>query len=225
MKRFLLPVITLSLISCSTGFDRGALRAQLAPREPQINDSQVQMERKLQPQVRAPFKMAIALQLPGAYRQNWRWNSEDRELVEKWGLDLQRRGKLSDFFIMNEMFLEGDSTAALRRAAARHGADAVLMVSAASEVDNYLNPSSLLYFTIVGAFIAPGSHKDALFMIEGELVDVNNGYLYAAAQSEGEYSTVRPAYFSEDKDALAPAKKEALMAFGEEISNRITRSF
>jgi hypothetical protein len=57
--------------------------------------------------------------------------------------------------------------------------------------------------------------------MEGGLVDVNNGFLYAAMEAEGEGSTLAPTFLIEEKDAIDKARQAALKAFGPELLLRL----
>jgi hypothetical protein len=123
---------------------------------------------------------------------------------------------------MTGMFAQGSSMKELRLSAAQHGADAVLVLKAAHQTDSYLNAAAWLNLTILGGYIIPASHRDALFLIEGGLVDVKNGFLYASVEAEGQASIMRPTFTVVDKDAVEPAKKAALEALCPELMRRLS---
>src|SRR5512145_2171842 len=68
-----------------------------------------------------------------------------------------------------------------RSSAARRAADAVLVITGASAVDRYSNWASLLYVTLVGLWVVPGTHADGIFLAAGSVWDVRNEFLYATA--------------------------------------------
>ena len=105
----------------------------------------------------------------------------------------------------------------LQLAAAKCGADVLLVVDGASQSDRYMNPAAVLYLTIVGGYLVPGSHVDSLFMIEGCLFDVDNGFLYTSARAEGVGKIVRPSFLIEEKDAIAEAKTQAIGKFSDAL--------
>ena len=78
-----------------------------------------------------------------------------------------------------------------------------------------------LFVAILGGFVVPGSHRDSLFMLEGVLLDVDNGYVYTGIQTEGVGKIVRPTFVIEDKDAIALAKSKAMAQFGDELLSRM----
>ena len=226
MSRFifrLFPLVFLLFtVACSQGFDRGLVQRELAATPLQVNDPGVKAAMNLKGQLHFPFRMAIALtSSPQRYGKKWRWDAKDKELVENWGYEMQRAGVVKDAFVMSDMFIEGSELVNYRQAAAKHGADAVLVISGASDIDKYLNPSAILYISIVGAMFIPGTHRDALFVAQGGLLDVGNGYLYASVEAEAENTTIRPAFFSSDAEATDPAKKEALGKFTRDLGTRL----
>jgi rhombotail lipoprotein len=181
----------------------------------------IKKARALKPQINKPFRLAVSLKTVGSSFP-LSWNQSDRDAIKGWAKTLRERGVLSDVVVMNDLIEEGESLADRRLAAARYGADALLLIEAASDIDNYTNPLALLYLTIIGAYIAPGTHADAIVMMQGAVYDVGNGYLYATAESEAEGSTVAPLAYVEDEDALNEAKSIALQRFGDELKDRLT---
>src|SRR5262249_37797713 len=75
--------------------------------------------------------------------------------------------------------------------------------------------------TLVGGYLVPSSHKDSLFMMEGILLDVDNGYVYTGVQVEGIGKIVRPTFTIEERDAIAMAKASAVPQFGTEVVKRM----
>ena len=73
-----------------------------------------------------------------------------------------------------------------------------------------MNAASILDLTLVGCYVVPSSHKDTLFMIEGCLLDVDNGYVYTGVQAEGVGKLIRPRFLIEERDAITLAKTKAV---------------
>jgi hypothetical protein len=80
----------------------------------------------------------------------------------------------------------------------------------------------LLYLTVVGYYIIPGSHLDALMMMRGAMWDVGNEYLYLAVEAEGEDDNFAPGAYLSNKEALETAKQHALDDLGKELVERMT---
>lgn len=106
---------------------------------------------------------------------------------------------------------------ARRAAAARVQADALLTISIVTAVDEYTNPLAFLNLTIVGMWLAPGHHCDALAMVEGAMLDNRNEYLYAFARGEAQEKLVRPLMCVESRRAVRSSRLRALQRFGREF--------
>ncbi|MCX8073023.1 MAG: hypothetical protein N3C12_11300 [Candidatus Binatia bacterium] len=132
-----------------------------------------------------------------------------------------KEGIVSDLFLISDLVVSGTDVKSVRLAAAKHGADAVLIMRAASQVDRYLNGFPVLYLTIVGLWLVPDTNVDALAMVQGAMWDVANGYLYATAEAFGEGRATGFGTIVEDKEALAEARKRALEEFGPEFIARL----
>jgi hypothetical protein len=134
---------------------------------------------------------------------------------------LKKDGIVAEVFPLPEILAGKGELKELRLAAARCGADALFLVHGASQTDSYSNAAAVLNLTVVGGYFVPSSHKDSLFTMEGVLLDVDNGYVYAAVQAEGGGKTLRPAFVSEEKDSVAMAKTRAIGAFSDELVRRM----
>jgi hypothetical protein len=110
-----------------------------------------------------------------------------------------------------------------RSAAARVQADALLIVNLTSDVDKYANHASLLNLTIIGMWLIPAHHRDALTIAEGVMIDNRSEYLYAFARGEAEERTVRPYMFANSWKAVRPSRLHALQAFGREFVREVKR--
>jgi len=219
-KMCVLAVLGISGCVVTSGFDRGELHMALDKEGVQITEDTVRKALELRPQLHFPCKVAIYLHDPGS-NYEWRWSAKDKEIILSWMEGLRREGIVADAFFMTGMFTSGSTMKEVRLAAAQHGADAVLVVKGAYQTDSYMNPAAILNVTILGGYILPASHRDALFIMQGGLVDVANGYLYATVESEGQASIMRPTFTIQDKDAVEPAKKKAIESLGPELTRRL----
>ena len=212
--------LALGLSGCLTsrGFNRNLLETQLNEGSAKITEDEIKHIKTLEAQLHFPCRIAVALKRGSSC---WRWTPKDRQCMEAWSDALRKEGIASDVIYMSTMFSQGDNLQELRAAAAKHGADALLVLKGAAVTDSYMNPAALFNVTVVGGFVVPGSHRDALFVMEGGLVDVNNGFLYASMEAEGEGHTLAPTFIIEERDAIERAKHEALVAFGPELMRRL----
>jgi rhombotail lipoprotein len=130
---------------------------------------------------------------------------------------------LTETFLLVDSTIQGNDARKIRQAASRYGADAVLIVEGVTAVDRYNNGYAALYATLIGAYFAPGTESQALFIINGSLWDVRTERLYAIQTAEGHSKSVGPAVAVEDRQVLAQAKKSALVEFSKQIAEELRR--
>ncbi len=210
------------LIGCSSGFNRGEMKSALRASNPVFTSSRVEEIAALEPQVRLPFSLAVSQPLGSSVGD---WDSEEIAEIKSWSAPLSTAGVASAVNVIPASLVRGEcwrshgscSIEPFREAAARLGADVLLLISETSEIDTYVNPLSILNLTIIGMWIAPAHHRDGLTMMEGVLIDNRNEYLYVTAQAEGEASKVRPFAYINDDDVRRAARLAALETFGREF--------
>lgn len=215
----LLPIL---LTGCfARGFDRsdlyGRLKAEQVPGLPEVNETDIVKVQSIKPQLTLPCRVAVYLPPSTGGRRR----AKEKEFIDSWAETLKKEGIVTDMFLMSDLFTTGTSLKDLRVAAARHGANLLLVLQGESDVDTYKNPAAVLNLTIVGGFLVPGSRCDALVAFQGALVDVSNGFLYASIDAEGEGSIIRPTFLIEDRPAIERAKEKALANFGNELLKRM----
>ena len=123
-------------------------------------------------------------------------------------------------FAISDATVASDDLPAIRVAAARHGADAVLVVSGADEVKHTGNGWTLAYLAILPMAFAPGNEVDVLFIAHAEMWDVRNEYLYLAAEAESEARQQRPLFFVDSEQATRDAHAEATELLATELGER-----
>jgi rhombotail lipoprotein len=220
MSRLIFLVLALAAPGCMTGFNREALAVKFQ-KVGVGSDEEISKIQALRPQTKFPCKVAVYLADDGSFR----WTQQDKAQLEKWCAELVNDGVITELIFINDLFASGESSLKeLRAAAAKDGADVLLTIRGATDVDEYVNPASLLNVTVVGAYVAPGHHRDALMMIRGALVDVNNGFLYATSESEGEGRTIRPYFLTDRKSAIEMAKAQAFEVFYQDFAKRLRKA-
>jgi len=226
-------IVVLLLTGCATkkGFNRGEMTGAAQANHPLFLSSNLTVEQleKLKSEVHFPVRLAVAPPII-SYGQSWgsqemnTWNPDETKEIESWATPLKRAGIVSDLVILPALLLEqckgNDQDCALRvsrSAAARTQADALLLINLASAVEKYTNQASLLDVTIIGMWLIPGHHRDALTIAEGVMIDNRNEYLYAYARGEAEEKTVRPFMYASSWKAVRPSRLRALQSFGREF--------
>ncbi len=223
MKYLLLCLSALFLFSCATsqGFNRDRMRSQLNE-DTVKTESDIEEILKLKPQLPKKFKLAIYFKVPTEYYYRYnKWNAENKEHFELLKKDLIKKGIVSDAFIINESIVHGKKLKDIRVAAARAGADAVMVIDGVSSVDKYNNPLGATYCLIITPFFVPGTEADALYVSRANLWDVRNEYLYLSIESEGMAKETRPAFFIENSRVIEKAKNAALKDLAPDILDRI----
>lgn len=226
MRNIVTIMLLLSLAACasSRGFDRGALKSQVADQKV-ITEEDIQKTLNLKPQLPSPFKLAIYFAQPASTRYYgglWNWRSEDKDAIKAATDALKTGDAVAETVFISEDIVEGHDNRAIRMAAARAGADAVLIVRGISDIDRYNNVLGYTYALILPPLFIPGTVADGLFMVTASMWDVRNQYLYLSAEAEGNSSQTRPAIFIEESQVIKAAKTDALAALSKELSARLT---
>ncbi len=217
---------TCLLIGCAgRGFDRGALVRAARVGQPEVTDAEIARTLALRPQLTFPFRLAVWFRQPQKDHYSrasvFRWRDEDREAVLGALRPLVAERIVEEVVPIADVTIAGEDLRAARLAAARHGADALLVITGASDVDRSQNAAALLYVTIVGFWIVPGTHADAMFLATGSLWDVRNEFLYATAEAEGTSGRTRPFALLEDGEVVAEAKRAAVADLAKELGARV----
>lgn len=215
------------------GFDRGAMRQQMNRQTVQVTDDDIQATLARRPQIQFPMRIAVVVATSGyslGQQANCRLTADDIDSIMSAEKDLKDEGIVSDMVIVSEALIErsysypSNNNTQLknwRLAAARYGADALLVVNSTAATDRDSNVLSLLYLTIAGFWVSPGTRCDALYMMDGVLVDVRNEYVYATVQSEGTDHVTRPLAILDEAVAVDGARAKAVEAFKPELLKRI----
>lgn len=215
----------------SSGYNAGEMNSALQSAKPSYasggfsNQSVAEIE-AMKPQLKLPARIAIAP--PVQTFRRWQgndpldtWTPEEVSILESWEQPLRTAGIASQVFVLPRALI-GDCESrdnycrvdAPRQAAARAHADALLIVNLATATDEYANPASAFYLTVIGMWLAPGSHRDALTIAEGMLIDNRNEYLYAFARGQGESRSLRPYMYADTAAVVHSSRVEALKSFG-----------
>ena len=223
----LLPILcaALSAVGCSASFNVAKMEARQWGGEKVFTDMDLARIEQLRPQLTLPFRLAVAPPLYADWRSPQQLEGE-LAAIQAWGADLKKSGLVSEFIVLPKLLLGSsfggrhthDYLKAVRVAAARMQADAVLLLSSVTDVSSYVNPLCILNATIVGLYVAPGHHKAALTIIEGIVMDNRNEFLYWTGSVQARGSTMGPAALIDEDDAIRESRTAALKAFGEALT-------
>jgi hypothetical protein len=192
-----------------------------------VTEEDIKKALEAKPQLPNPFKLAVYLAPPTRPtwydRAQWTWTGEDKDRILSALSTLHANSVVSEVLPIPETAMEGTDGKAIRLAAARTGADAVLVVSGTADVDRYNNALGPTYILILTGFFVPGTEVDGLFMVNASMWDVRNQFLYLATEAEGVMHKTAPAFFIEEKHIISGAKSEALDMLAKDIGNRLTQ--
>ncbi len=195
----------------SHGLHADALRQVLADDASRFIGGPGQGDLPAHPRESAEKTLGLYVAPTGYLRHGFEWTDRDRETVLQWATRLSQTGVARRASFIPPASLKGQTLTRLREAAARYRADKLLVIEGAAMVDRYSNyKGRLLYWTILGAYFADGTHSDALCLVRGTLWDVRTGARLASEETEGHAATMGPAALLDDNDVIRQAKRQAL---------------
>lgn len=211
---FLSPIL---ISACaSSGFNRGELQKQINVGKPQYDDNAIKDAYNKKPNLPKKFKLAFYFKPSNS--ADWRWTEDDRAKLDGLIQSLKSKGVISEAFPILNSLVDAEGLQNIRLVAAKHQADAVLIVGGAGQLDRYINNWGWTYTLLLPAFFVKGSEADALFMTNAALWDVKNEYLYLTAEAESISKQTHIAAFGKsDKEMLLDAKKESLTKLSAEL--------
>ena len=158
----------------------------------------------------------------GFLHHEFEWTDADRESLLAWTNELQRDRFISGAAFIHIASIKGNQLVQLRESAIRQGIDLLLIVDGAATVDRYNNyKGPLLYWTILGAYFAHGTHSDALCLVRAALWDVRGETKLAQEEAQGSSKIVGPAARVDDRDGITAARRQALT----KLMNRLQEYF
>jgi hypothetical protein len=172
-----------------------------------------------------PPKLGLYVMPTGFLRHEFEWTDADRETLLAWTKGLQRDGLISGTSFLQISSIKGNQMVQLRESAMRHGADLLLIVDGAAAVDRYNNyKGTLLYWTILGAYLADGTHSDALCLVRGALWDVRGETKLVEEEAQGLSKIVGPAARVKDGEGVTAARRQALTQLMEKLRDDFART-
>ena len=204
----------------SQGLSREALQDVLAQEESRFIDTQKATGPSTQPNTP---RLGLYLKPTGFVGRQFEWTGGDRDAVLAWAqrLPSSAGGKNPGFLTLSS--LKGLTLTELRSTATRYGFDWLLIIDGAAAVDRYNNyKAALLYWTILGAYLADGTHSDALCVLKATLWDVNTGARLFEERAEEQTRSVGPAALVDDAQEISRAKTMSTNLLLERVATRFT---
>lgn len=218
LKSLLLAALLLS--GCTATDMKASLKQGLSSVPKTTVDMTVEQIKQLRPQAKPPLKVALIYE-----HYDREFSPAEREAILDWGKRAQQQGFIKSLEIVPPSLRPScgyNSTSSCfmdqsRIAGARLGADALLILSGNAVTDSYVNPLSILDISIVGLWLVPSHHRDSYAVYEAALYDINNNYLFAAAEEYGEAKTIRPFAYAESDTGQTEARLDALNKLGQKL--------
>lgn len=157
------------------------------------------------------------------YFQNHKPTNELKDPFNNLLRKLRAQEIISDYIFIDDSIVAIENNrqseiSPIRRAAARVGADAILIISDASDTETYNNLLGTTYLFIAPYFLIPGSVADSISITRASLWDVRNQHLYLTVSAEGNAKETRPGIFIECDRVKNKARINSLRLLSEELS-------
>lgn len=228
MTRSLLALLLLAA-GCSVShraFDHAALARAVRVSSHPTTEQEIQGAVALRPGLKLPIKLAVWFRPANPWR--WsdyrvRWEDEDRSAILEALAPVVEAGIIKEPRVITDSILPGDGVRDARFAAALHEADAVLIVTGATAIERRSTPAALLYPTVVGLWVAPGSQSEGICVATGTIWDVRSGFLYGAAEAEATWAETVPLMLVDEDRARAAAKRQAILSLAQDLERRFRR--
>jgi hypothetical protein len=195
----------------SQGLHLDQLRNVLRQEEVRFGGSQALQLPALRAGQPSGRSLGLYLKPTGLLHREFDWTDHDKETLLAWGKELRSSGTVTSAGLVPQSSLKGDTFTELRASAARYDADLLVIFDGAAAVDRYNNYiAPLLYWTILGAYVADGTQSDALCLVTGSVWDVKTGGLLFSEETDGLAKAVGPAAFVDDGLVVLAARQQAL---------------
>jgi rhombotail lipoprotein len=218
---WLLTLLLVTGCASSQGFDRAAMSEALLVAPIPIPENQIPANQDVH--LSTPLRLGVFFvnrDFPnGQSIRKVEWLTMDREQLLLQLAPLQNEQTLVDAFVLMDTTLRRENIRRIRQAGVRYGADLVLIVDGAADVDRYNKRYAWLYPTLLGTYLAPGTESDALVMVTGSLWAVRSEWHAPIQTVEGASKVVGAAVLVDDSTALQEAKEQAIRALGMRVVN------
>jgi len=193
-----------------------------------VTEEDIQKVLDLRPQLPNPFRLGIFFKDSSGYSGPYshsldasHWQPSDKQKILQIGESLKSSGVVSDTTFISGETSRGQDLKSVRLAGARHGVDAVLVVSGVADVDRYNNSLGPTYALIITPFFVPGTVVDALFISHAGLWDVRNEFLYASAEADGFARQTRSAFLIREDEAVSVARDRSITELATAIEKHV----
>ncbi|HCE42719.1 MAG TPA: hypothetical protein DET40_04155 [Lentisphaeria bacterium] len=208
------------LAGCMSTYNREAVEDRL---EKVTLDNEVAQQMSI---IYMPIKVAVFIDMEtmdsdGGFEENWDWSKSDKKLIMSYLDNLQDLGYISEYFLLpdNADFTMQDINYLIDEAGKRE-ADVLLTLRGIIWINSYLNPSSIFNLTILGAWLVPGSNRDAILQVNMDLWNVKDNNCVLTVKGEGVTRLSRPTFLIETEEAVDTVKRDTLRKILPEFKKR-----
>ena len=212
---------------------RMMIAAETTPPGRQLTEDTVQKEIErllaLKPSSPVPAKVLL-YEIPSTRESHIRSARKMLRLRKETGeamkTALEKTGLFAQIDFLPELYLPDGipgGLKALRLAAARAHADALLLYSTEAGYEREPNALAALYITVVGAFLVPGTDAAATAVSKAVLIDVRTGYIYRVFEAYGESTRVVPIASVDDEAMEFEARKQALTKLAQVAAEKVVQ--
>lgn len=155
------------------------------------------------------------------------WTDEEMVGIEAWGETARASGLVESVQFVPSFLAtsgEGDYFEAARKAGRAIGADAVLLSRLGTTFELDPTAATLLDIAVLPAFIVPSTEFRSTAIVEGALLDVRTGYVYAAGMAESERSTYAPSLTGDISSYRKAVRREAVERLGARMIGPLVES-
>lgn len=212
---FFLSVLIMTIaVGCSTSkFERPDFEKKIGQVKPRFEERDIQKNFEKKVNLPKPFSIAVYFKEPNVRQEDraWRWNLKEKEAFVKKLRETVDKEYVSNVFLMGEPIEDGRDLYDVRVAASKYGADSVLVVQAATEVQREMSRWAGSYILVAPLLFVNGNRAQAYFGMSASLWDVRSEMLYLTLNSEGEEKDTYPAFWSRpDSEYIEKTKEMAL---------------
>ena len=206
----------------STGFHQSTPRDPATLAAPVVNEDQVRTAFELRPQLPKPYRLGVFFRTPAddSVDASWRWDAAHKRAVLGFSKAVRKSGDVSDVFAIDGATSTIDDLRAIRIAAARHGADAVLVVSGRDEARRSSNGWAASYVALLPLLFAPGSGARCHLLRACRDVGCAQRVPVSSAEAEGEVNQQRALCCLDRRGATRQAQKESVNLLVSELEQR-----
>ncbi len=244
MLRNVLCAIGLSVLlgGCSTSYKLNAPVANLATAGVVGEDARAQLERELteediarlldaKVQAKLPSPVAVARLTAPPCRNYTHLEAIDPEELDAWKEAVVDGEQITAVRAVSPLTVGGTEPKLinLRKAAAEMGCELLLVyVEASNSVTNY-NDAAVLYWTIIGLWVVPGSEMQYQTVMQAALIDARTGVILGTATGGHKDDRLYPVAFEGNRRGelarVVPKKAlESLMKRSAHMVGRVTRA-